>query len=36
VTASFSRWQARCEPFHPNALARSRGLKVQVYFVGID
>ena len=32
----FSRWHARCEPFHPNALARSRGLKVQVCFVGID
>ncbi len=36
VTASFRRWQARCEPFHPNERKRSRGLNVQVCFVGID
>jgi hypothetical protein len=32
VTASFRRWQARFEPRHPKALARSRALNVQVYF----
>jgi len=36
VTASFKRWQARCEPFHANARERSRGLNVQMCFVGID
>ena len=36
VTASFKRWQARCEPLHPNARARSRDLNVQVCFAGID
>ena len=36
VTASFKRWHARCEPFHPNARERSRGLNVQGCFVGID
>src|SRR5258708_5015016 len=36
VDASFNRWQAGCEPLHPNALARSRVLNVQVYFAAID
>ena len=36
VTASFKRWQARCEPLHPNALTRSRALNVQLYFAAID
>jgi hypothetical protein len=36
VTASFRRWQARCEPFHPSARERRRGLNAQVCFVDID
>jgi hypothetical protein len=36
ATASFKRWHARCEPFHPNALERSRALNTQVYFAFIN
>ena len=36
VTASFKRWQARCDPFHPNARARSRDLNLHVCFAVID
>jgi hypothetical protein len=32
VTASFKRWQARREPFHPNARERSRALNVPSVF----
>jgi hypothetical protein len=35
ATASFKRWQARCDPFHPNARERSRDLNVHVCFAAI-
>src|SRR5260370_15945642 len=35
ATASFKRWQARWEPLHPNARARSRDLNAHVCFAVI-
>jgi len=36
VTASFKRWQATCDPLHPNARERSLALNVHVCFAAID